>query len=472
MFRKTVVLFGYFLQLATLQTSFSIPASKVVSHHTDIDSQIKAYENISQKIINFVTKGEGKHQTFNQLAAMTDKFGNRLVGSETLESVIDYMLNQFKANGLENVHGEEVTNIPHWIRGQESATMLEPRNYKMSILGLGGSVGTTADGITAEVLVVHSFDELQARAAEAIGKIVVFDQVYINYGVSVAYRDYGAYQASKVGGVASLIRSIAPFSINSPHTGWQYYKNGTAKIPTACITIEDAEMLSRIAARGEKIVIHLYMEAQNLPRATSRNTVGEIVGTKYPDQVVLVSGHLDSWDVGQGAMDDGGGAFISWQVLSIMKQLNLRAKRTVRVVLWTGEEVGLVGSYQYYNAHKSNISNYDFVMESDIGTFKPNGLKFSGNDEAFAIMKKVMTLVKPINASTLYKKADGGDVSFWIKNGVPGGSLSNDNAEYFYFHHSNGDTITVENPDDLDLCTALWAVVTYVVADMDEMLPR
>ena len=188
--------------------------------------------------------------------------------------------------------------------------------------------------------------------------------------------------------------------------------------------------------------------------------------------MVLVSGHLDSWDVGQGAMDDGGGAFISWQVLSIMRQLGLRAKRTVRAVLWTGEEVGLVGSKQYYEAHKINISNYDMVMESDIGTFKPNGLKFTGNDEAFAIMENVMTLLKPINASTLYRKADGGDVSFWIKNGVPGGSLSNDNEKYFYFHHSNGDTVTVENPDDLDLCAALWAVVAYVVADMDEMLPR
>ena len=185
-----------------------------------------------------------------------------------------------------------------------------------------------------------------------------------------------------------------------------------------------------------------------------------------------MSGHLDSWDVGQGAMDDGGGAFISWQVLSIMRALNLRAKRTVRAVLWTGEEMGLIGAKQYYDAHKVNISNYDLVMESDVGTFKPNGLKFTGNGEAFAIMEKVMKLLKPINASTLYHKAQGPDISVWIRNGVPGGSLSTDNEEYLYFHHSNGDTITVENSDDLDLCAALWAVVAYVVADMDEMLPR
>jgi carboxypeptidase Q len=171
MFRETAVLYGCFLHLAILQAASSIPVSKHVSHNIDIDSQIKAYENVSQKIINFVTKDEGKHQTFNRLAAMTDKFGNRLVGSDTLEVVIDYMLEQFKADGLENVHGEEVTNIPHWIRGKESATLLEPRHYEMSMLGLGGSVGTSADGITAEVLVVHSFDDLHARAAEVSADI-------------------------------------------------------------------------------------------------------------------------------------------------------------------------------------------------------------------------------------------------------------------------------------------------------------
>lgn len=185
-----------------------------------------------------------------------------------------------------------------------------------------------------------------------------------------------------------------------------------------------------------------------------------------------MSGHLDSWDVGQGAMDDGGGAFISWQVLSAMRHLNLRAKRTVRAVLWTGEEVGLVGSQQYYERHKGNISKFDLVMESDIGTFKPNGLRFTGKPEAFTVMEKVMSLLKPINASSLYHGADGGDVSFWILNGVPGGSLSNDNARYFYFHHTHGDTMAVENADELDLCAAVWAVVAYVIADLDEMLPR
>ena len=189
-------------------------------------------------------------------------------------------------------------------------------------------------------------------------------------------------------------------------------------------------------------------------------------------QVVLVSGHLDSWDVGQGAMDDGGGAFISWQALSVIRQLNLKPKRTMRMVLWTGEEEGLLGAEQYYNRHKANAGNFSLVMESDIGTFTPVGIAFQGSKKAVDIMREVMTLLKPINATNLNLGGVGGDITFWIRDGVPGGSLDNENSKYFYFHHSNGDTMTVQDPDAMDLCAAVWTVVAYTVADLDEMLPR
>ena len=189
-------------------------------------------------------------------------------------------------------------------------------------------------------------------------------------------------------------------------------------------------------------------------------------------QVVLVSGHLDSWDVGQGAMDDGGGAFISWQALSVIRQLNLKPKRTMRMVLWTGEEEGLLGAQQYYNRHKANAGNFSLVMESDIGTFTPLGITFKGSEKAAAIMKEVMALLEPIKASKLTLTDVGGDIVFWVREGVPGGSLDNANSKYFYFHHSNGDTMTVEDPDTLDLCAAVWTVVAYIVADLDDMLPR
>ncbi|RXM28457.1 Carboxypeptidase Q [Acipenser ruthenus] len=448
-------------------------------------------------------------------------------------------------DGLENVHLEPV-KVPHWVRGEEYAMMLEPRNHSMAILGLGSSIGTPSAGITAEVIVVHSFEELHQRAQEAKGKIVVYNQPFVGYGESVQYRAFGATEAAKVGAVASLIRSITPFSINSPHTGWQDYSPGVPKIPTACITVEDAEMMARMAHRGTKIVIHLQMGAKTYPDADSYNTVAEIVGSKFPEQfytcggsvcfsiqscskmpktikitpkdpvnefgkdkfhvdgnvlfctscskavdhthrltivehmIVLISGHLDSWDVGQGAMDDGGGAFISWEALSLIKDLGLRPKRTLRMVLWTGEEQGGVGAEQYYQLHKAslfyhwkvNISNFDLVMESDIGTFAPLGLQFTGIGKAQAIMKQVMMLLQPINATGLSEHGEGTDIDFWMQGGVPGASLHDDASKYFWFHHTEADTVSVQDPVQMNLCSAVWAVVSYVVADLEEMLPR
>ncbi|CAD5119901.1 DgyrCDS8481 [Dimorphilus gyrociliatus] len=319
--------------------------------------EIDDYKATAQKIIDFTVKGKGKGQVWNRLAEFTDKFGPRLAGSKALENSIDYVLEKMASEGLENVHGEKAI-IPHWVRGNESCELIKPRRHKISILGLGYSVGTTRDGIIAEAIVVKSFDELKKRRNEIKGKIVIYNQPFVSYSETVIYRTNGASMASKYGAVASLIRSVTPFSINSPHTGMQTYLKGVNPIPTACITVEDAEMLNRMSDRKEKIVIKLKMDARKYKDAESRNTIAEIKGTKYPNQIVLISGHLDSWDVGQGAMDDGGGAFISWQALSIIKSLGLKPKRTIRAVLWTAEEFGMIGSSQYFNNHKvRNILN-------------------------------------------------------------------------------------------------------------------
>lgn len=436
-----------------------------------LQEEIASYQSIADQIIKLSVTGAAQNQSYNRLATFVDKFGSRLAGTQNLENAIDYMLDVLAKDGLENVNGESV-KVPHWVRGSEYAVMLEPRIKPLSILGLGYSVGTPTEGIKAEVLVVESFDELHQRAEEAKGKIVVYNQKYVSYGVSVQYRSRGASEAAKVGGVASLIRSITPFSINSPHTGMQTYGNGVVKIPTACITVEDAEMMKRMADRGEKIVISLKMEAGNLPDVESRNTVAEITGYQYPDQVVLVSGHLDSWDVGQGAMDDGGGAFISWQALSLIKQLGLRPRRTLRLVMWTAEEEGGVGSSQYYGRHKKNINNFDLVMESDEGTFTPYGVYFSGSKSSTSIMTHITKLLRSINATVVKPKADGEDIDLWMQHGVPGVSLYSDTSKYFYFHHTEGDTMTVQDPHQMNLCAAVWAVVAYTVADLEEMLPR
>ncbi|EDL08863.1 plasma glutamate carboxypeptidase, isoform CRA_b [Mus musculus] len=424
----------------------------------EIKEEIANYEDVAKAIINLAVYGKYQNRSYERLGLLVDTVGPRLSGSKNLEKAIQIMYQNLQQDGLENVHLEQV-RIPHWERGEESAVMLEPRIHKMAILGLGSSIGTPPGGITAEVLVVASFDELQRRASEARGKIIVYNQPYTGYEKTVQYRVQGAVEAAKVGAVASLIQSVASFSIYSPHTGIQKYQDGVPKIPTACITVEDAEMMSRMASRGNKIVIHLEMGAKTYPDTDSFNTVAEITGSMYPD-------------VGQGALDDGGGAFISWEALSLVKDLGLRPKRTLRLVLWTAEEQGGIGASQYYELHKANISKYSLVMEADSGTFLPTGLQFTGSDKARAIMKEVMNLLQPLNVTKVFSNGEGTDINFWIQAGVPGASLRDDLYKYFFFHHSHGDTMTVMDPKQMNVAAAVWAVVAYVVADMDEMLPR
>ncbi|XP_025905826.1 carboxypeptidase Q isoform X1 [Nothoprocta perdicaria] len=384
----------------------------------DVKKEIAGYSNIAKDIIDLAVYGKAQNRSYERLALFADTIGPRLSGSKNLDAAIKYMFRALQEDGLENVHLEPV-KVPHWERGEEFAMMLEPRNHSIAILGLGNSIATPPEGITAEVLVVASFDELRRRAREAKGRIVVYNEPFLTYGQSVQYRSRGAVEAARAGALASLVRSVASLSISSPHTGWQNYQPDVPQIPTACISVEDAEMMSRMSLRGTKIVVYLKLGAKTYPDAPSFNTVAEIVGSKFPEQIVLVSGHLDSWDVGQGAMDDGGGAFISWEALSLVKDLGLRPKRTLRLVLWTGEEQGGVGAEQYYQLHKENISNFDIVMESDEGTFKPMGLAFTGTDEARDIVREIMTLLLPINITDIYDPADGTDIDYWMRAGVP-----------------------------------------------------
>ena len=462
MFTWLCVLFFLVSSLRCQAQDVTVPDSIV--------SQIRSMKDDVQAIFEYYESGPGKNQVYDRLALFTDTIGHRLAGSAAMKRAVAYMDDALKADGLDNVHGE-AANVPNWVRGNESVTLLEPRVQNMGMLGLGLSVGTPKEGITAEVLVVESFDELSNRSAEAAGKIVLFNQKWEGYGVSVAYRVHGADHVAKVGGLAALVRTVAPFSIYSPHTGGMQYGDGVKKVPTACVTIEDAEMLARMQARGTKIVVKLYMEATDNGLVESMNTVAEVQGTVHPEQVVLVSGHLDSWDVGQGAMDDGGGAFISWQALSTVRHLGLKPKRTMRAVLWTGEEYDGYGGRQYYTDHKNDAKNMDIVMESDSGVFKPRGLGFSGTPQAKAIVTEIMKYLKPYNASLVSEGGGGTDIEFWFPS-VPGGSLDNENEDYFFYHHSNGDTMTVLDPDEMDQCAALWTIISYCIANLDEMLPR
>ena len=426
------------------------------------------YQPIAAKLIRAATATDFAHQ---RLAELCDTFGPRFSGTTNLEAAIDWALARMKADGLENVHSEEVM-VPHWVRGRESAEMLEPTRHTLPMLGLGGSVATPKEGITAPVLVVRSFDELQRRGADARGKIVLFNAPFVSYGQTVAYRARGASQAAKAGAVASLIRSVAPFGLQTPHTGAMNYEPGVPPIPHAAITIEDAERIQRWQERGQQVVVRLKMSAQSLPDAASRNVVAEVVGREKPKEIVVVSGHLDSWDISPGAIDDGGGVVSAWEAARLMHVLGLRPRRTVRVVLWTNEENGLRGARAYAERHRQELSKHILAIESDRGTFRPTGFSFHGNDQANAFVGQFASLLDGIHADKIVRGGAGADVEQLAPAGVPVMELTVEDSNYFWFHHTAADTPDKVNPKDLSQCAAAMAVMAYGIADLPESLPR
>jgi len=434
--------------------------------------EIADYQPIVNRIVNETLNGFYKGRTYRTLDKFVSIFGSRIAGSDNLENAIDFMVEALNTNNLENVHTEPVL-VPKWVRGQEYSWVVKPHLEKLKISGLGSSIGTPPKGLWANGIVVDSYEELQSKKMEEVwGKIVIFNEPYVSYSETVKYRS-AASKAAKLGAVATLIRSITPYANDLPHTGWQNYEDNVTKIPTAAISINSSETLSQMYKNGEEILIFLYMEAKSHSPVISRNTVAEIKGTKQPEKVVLVSGHLDSWDVGQGAMDDGGGAFVSWNSLALIQLLGLRPKRTLRSVLWTAEEEGLIGAEAYFNDHRNSTGNFDFVMESDIGTFKPLGLSYSGSDQGGCIIREILKLMQPLNATAYSTPMEGGpDIEFFTDVGIPGAALLNANERYFWYHHSDGDRMSVLDPRELDLCTALWAATAYVVADLSVDMPR
>ena len=408
---------------------------------------------------------------WKRLATLTDTYGHRLSGSPSLERAIDWILAEMRRDSLQNVRGEPVM-VPHWVRGRESAALVAPRAQAMPMLGLGGSVATPKGGITAPVLVVSSFDDLRARAAEARGKIVLYDVPFTSYGQTVQYRSNGAIEAARVGAVAALVRSVASYSMRTPHTGAMRYDSTTRRIPAAAISVEDAMMLRRMQDRGERVVVRLAMEARTLPDARSRNVVAEVVGRERPEEVVVLGGHIDSWDVGTGAVDDGGGSVAAWEAVRLLQALGLRPRRTVRVALWTNEENGLRGGTGYRDQHRAALDDHVLAIESDAGVFKPRGFGFTGSDSALAMVREIATLLRGIGADTITTPGGGADIGPIMALGVPGMGLSVDGTRYFWFHHSEADTMDKIDARELALCVATMAVMAYVVADLPERLPR
>src|SRR5690606_7183145 len=257
---------------------------------------------------------------------------------------------------------------------------------------------------------------------------------FTSYGETVQYRTRGAVEAARVGAVASLIRSVGPYGMQTPHTGGMSYDAAVARIPAAALSMEDALMLRRMQQRGERVRVRLRMSAETLPDAQSRNVVAELRGRERPDEVVVVGGHIDSWDVGTGAMDDAGGSVAAWEAVRLMKELGLRPRRTVRVVLWTNEENGLRGGTGYRDRHRDELDRHVLAIESDAGVFSPQGFGFGGTDAAYEIVREVGRLLEPIGAGRITRPGGGADIGPLMQLGVPGMGLVVDGERYFWYH--------------------------------------
>ncbi|MGH6924278.1 MAG: M28 family metallopeptidase, partial [Propylenella sp.] len=418
---------------------------------------------------------------YKRLAQLVDGFGHRMSGSPSLERAIDWIVAEMRRDGFENVRKEPVI-IPRWVRGEESAELVSPRSARLAMLGLGRSVGTPPQGITAPVLVVGSFAELRARAADARGKIVFFNVPFDTtihpgtaYGRTVVYRGAGPDSAHAVGAVAALVRSVNPFSLRSPHTGGTAASDTVrhaSRIPAAAISLEDADMLQRMQDRGERIVVRLRMGARYMGEVQSHNVVAEIRGSEKPDEIIVMGGHIDSWDVGQGAMDDAGGCVAAWEALRLIKQLGVRPKRTIRVVLWTAEEIGLIGAVAYRDQHRSEVDNHVLAMESDNGVFRPRALNIGAGPGGLEMGRSIATLLRSVGVDSAKVGGPQADISPLYALGVPVATIDVDPWRYFWYHHSDADMIDKLNPTDLAKNAAIFAVVANVAANMEATLPR
>ena len=430
--------------------------------------KIDQYRAAAARIIGAALTSD---HAYSRLAHLTDHIGNRLSGSQNLERGIEWAISEMKRDGLDNVRGEKVM-VPHWVRGEESLEMLAPVPRKLQMLGLGNSVGTPAEGITAEVVVVRSFEELDRLGEQVRGKIVVYNAPYVNYGATVEYRVRGASRAARYGAVAALVRSITPVSLQTPHTGAMNYDLSQPKIPTAAVTIEVAEFLQRMNDRGDHPRLRLKMEAKFLPDAESANVVAELKGSEKPDEIVLISGHYDSWDVGQGAHDDGSGCIIAWEAVRLLKELGLKPRRTIRVVLYTNEENGLRGGNAYRDAYRADVAKHILAIESDSGAYRPEGFGLAATAplQVRSNMMEIAKLLSGIGADQIAADGGGADIGPMMREGVIGASLDTDGAHYFDIHHTQADTLDKVNPRELALCVATMAVMAYVVADLPESL--
>lgn len=435
-------------------------------------------------------KAMSSRVAYDRLEQLCDSIGNRLSGTPQLEEAGRWARALMEEDGF--VTRLEPVQVPVWVRGEESATLLSPREVELSMLGLGNSVGTGPEGITADVVVVSDYDGLEALGRDGVqGKIVLYDAPFVSYGQTVTYRTAGPSRASALGAVASLCRSIGPVSLDTPHTGMLYYEGEAPQIPGAALSLEHATLLHRLYDAGEPVRVNLRMDAHFEANAPSNNVVGELKGTDLAQEIVVVGGHLDSWDVGQGAQDDGVGCLIAWEAARLINELGLKPRRTIRVVLFANEENGLAGGKQYAVDHAGELANHVAALESDSGNGLARGFevdveaplpegadaqaKEAAKKAAAVVRDRIMptladiaSLLAPLHMDGLHPGGAGADVSRIVASGTLGLGLNHDTTKYFEIHHTEADTFDKIVLEDMQKNVAAMAVMLYVLADMPE----
>lgn len=425
---------------------------------------------------------------YRRLAHLSNNIGPRLSGSPQAQKAVEYVAAELRKLGLE-VKLEKVM-VPHWVRGEETGALTDypgmapGTTQKIVLTALGGSVATSNDGLTAEVVVVNNFDELEALGRSRVaGKIVLFNAKFDQrlaenglagpaYGQAVIYRGLGPSAAARLGAVAALNRSVGSADYRLPHTGATRFADDAPKIPAASVTAEDADLIAHLTSEG-KVRMRLVLTPQTLPDAVSYNVVADLKGSEHPEQIVIVSGHLDSWDLGRGAIDDGAGIVMAMQTAQLLKQLQLRPKRTVRVIAWMNEENGLMGGRTYANDHRNEIANHFAAIEADLGAGHPMGFLAAGKPGILDLLQPLATILESQGAGvTRTAEETGADLIPLQAGGVPTFQPLQDSRTYFNYHHTAADTLDKINPKELQECCAVVATLAYTLASMPQALPR
>lgn len=413
-------------------------------------------------------------QAYDVLSYLTDEIGPRLSGSSNAAAAVRYTTARFREWGI-SVRNEPV-KVPHWVRGREEGKLVSHRNQKLMLTAIGGSVATPEQGIVADVVEVSSFDELKALGTKGVkGKIVYYNnpmdmdlvrshRAFEAYVRAVEFRGAGASRAAEYGARAAVIRSVASASLRTPHTGALRYDPKQPKIPAAALSVEDAMLIDRLIKRGDRVRMHLVLTPRQLPDVMSANVVAEIKGSEKPEEIVLIGGHLDSWDLGTGAIDDGAGVAMTMETLRLMKEMNLKPKRTIRAVLFMNEENGLNGGRAYFAAHKAE--KHVAAIETDAGGAAPTGFSTTLKGEALAALEASTQALSAVGAHRFESSPEtGADTSFLIESGVTGFGLIPEPLHYFDYHHSAADTLDKIDPHELAQDTAAIAALAWIVSE-------